>query len=65
MKKTLSEVVEIVGMSRRVIQEYEEAGLSKKPTREINTIIFFMMTKPSKGCVRYGFTVTWDTIKSR
>lgn len=31
MKKTLSEVVEIVGMSRRVIQEYEEAGLSPKP----------------------------------
>lgn len=31
MKKTLSEVVEIVGMSRRVIQEYEEAGLSQKP----------------------------------
>lgn len=30
--KTLSEVVKIVGMSRRVIQEYEKAGLSKTPS---------------------------------
>lgn len=30
--KTLSEVVNIVGMSRRVIQEYEKSGLSKTPT---------------------------------
>ena len=30
--KTLSEVVKIVGMSRRVIQEYEKAGLSETPS---------------------------------
>ncbi|MCI7767840.1 MAG: MerR family transcriptional regulator [Oscillospiraceae bacterium] len=30
--KTLSEVVNIVGMSRRVIQEYEKAGLSQTPS---------------------------------
>ena len=30
--KTLSEVVELVGMSRRIIQEYEDAGLAIKPT---------------------------------
>ena len=30
--KTLSEVVKLVGMSRRVIQEYEKAGLSKTPS---------------------------------
>lgn len=31
MKKTLNEVVEIVGMSRRVIQEYEKDRISPKP----------------------------------
>lgn len=30
--KTLSEVVEIVGMTRRVIQEYEKAGLASTPS---------------------------------
>lgn len=32
LMKTLSEVVKLVGMSRRVIQEYEKAGLSKTPS---------------------------------
>ena len=30
--KTLNEVTQIVGMTRRVIQEYEKAGLAKTPT---------------------------------
>lgn len=30
--KTLNEVVEIVGLTRRAIQEYEKAGLADKPT---------------------------------
>ena len=30
--KTLNEVVDIVGLKRRAIQEYEEAGLADKPT---------------------------------
>ena len=31
--KSLSEVVELVGISRRMIQEYEDAGLAKRPTK--------------------------------
>lgn len=30
--KTLNEVVELVGMTRRMIQEYEKAGLARTPT---------------------------------
>ena len=30
--KTLNEVIDIVGLKRRAIQEYEKAGLAKKPT---------------------------------
>lgn len=30
--KTLNEVVDLVDMTRRVIQEYEKAGLAKTPT---------------------------------
>ena len=30
--KTLHEVTQIVGMTRRVIQEYEKAGLATAPT---------------------------------
>lgn len=30
--KTFSEVVKLVGMSRRVIREYEKAGLSETPS---------------------------------
>lgn len=30
--KSLSEVVKLVGISRRVIQEYEDAGLAERPT---------------------------------
>lgn len=29
--KTLNEVIEIIGLKRRAIQEYEDAGLAKKP----------------------------------
>lgn len=32
MMKSLSEVVKLVGISRRVIQEYEDAGLAERPT---------------------------------
>ena len=31
--KSLSEVVKLVGISRRVIQEYEDAGLAVRPTK--------------------------------
>ena len=30
--KTLNEVVDLVDVTRRVIQEYEKAGLAKTPT---------------------------------
>ena len=30
---TLQQVVETTGMSRRVIQEYEDYGLAERPTR--------------------------------
>lgn len=41
--KTLNEVVDLVDMTRRVIQEYEKAGLAKLLLQPINMAISNMM----------------------
>ena len=53
--KTLNKVVDIVGLSRRAIQEYEVAGLAQKPNTKTQPLPakagrFGLLLKQPKVC---------------